>query len=236
MPWSILRLVPERGWETNTLERSKNIMKKIALLALALVLALGTLGVAYALWWDDLYVDGQVDTGNINAYWTCYAAWDTESEQAPAGVDKDFSSVSCSVTDAHGNTDDTFVITLTNAYPCIDYYVVADVHNNGSLPIHVCDFTLDTVDFPGTVDLMKVTSEGSGGTPPATLPVLTTWSGFEQIHPGDTAYVAFKVHLTNAALEDEPNDQTADDYTFTGKLYYQQWNEPCLTSYPPPTP
>jgi len=211
-------------------------MKKIALLALALVLALGTLGVAYALWWDDLYVDGQVDTGDINAYWTCYAAYDTENDGLPAEIDKNFSSIACDVTDQHGNTDDTFVITLTNAYPCIDYYVVADVHNDGSLPIHVCDFTLDRGTLPtgAVVELMKVTSEGDGGFPPSTRPVLTTWSGFEQIHPGDVAYVAFHVHLDNTAEEDPSGaGDTTADYTFSGKLYYQQWNEPCLPSYPP---
>jgi hypothetical protein len=41
-------------------------LKKMGLLALALVLALGTLGVAYAAWTDSVYVRGTVNTGTVN--------------------------------------------------------------------------------------------------------------------------------------------------------------------------
>jgi hypothetical protein len=49
-----------------------------------------------------------------------------------------------------------------------------------------------------------------------------------QIHPdGDPGYIAFKVHLSNEAEQDADNaDQTAN-YTFSGTLNYQQWNEAC---------
>ncbi|MBA7566770.1 hypothetical protein ES708_08466 [subsurface metagenome] len=41
-------------------------MKKIGLLALALVLALGTFGVAYAAWTDTIYIEGTVNTGSVD--------------------------------------------------------------------------------------------------------------------------------------------------------------------------
>ena len=40
-------------------------MKQIAFLCLALVMALGSLGVAYAAWTDTLTIDGTVDTGTV---------------------------------------------------------------------------------------------------------------------------------------------------------------------------
>jgi predicted ribosomally synthesized peptide with SipW-like signal peptide len=41
-------------------------MKKIGLLALALVLALGALGVGYAMWTDTVTVNGTINTGSID--------------------------------------------------------------------------------------------------------------------------------------------------------------------------
>jgi hypothetical protein len=41
-------------------------MKKIGLIVLALVLALGTVGVGYAMWQDTIYIDGNVETGSLD--------------------------------------------------------------------------------------------------------------------------------------------------------------------------
>ncbi|MDH4367180.1 MAG: hypothetical protein OEV57_03470 [Dehalococcoidia bacterium] len=41
-------------------------MKKIGLICLALVLALGALGMGYALWWDQITIVGSVETGTVN--------------------------------------------------------------------------------------------------------------------------------------------------------------------------
>jgi hypothetical protein len=41
-------------------------MKRIGLIALALVIALGSIGVGYAMWTDTIYIDGNVETGNLD--------------------------------------------------------------------------------------------------------------------------------------------------------------------------
>ena len=41
-------------------------MRKIGLLCLALVLALGALGVGFAAWTDELYIEGTVNTGDVD--------------------------------------------------------------------------------------------------------------------------------------------------------------------------
>ncbi|MCD6391565.1 MAG: hypothetical protein J7L92_06220, partial [Dehalococcoidia bacterium] len=41
-------------------------MKKIGLLSLALVLALGTLGVGFAMWQDTVTIEGTVNTGSVD--------------------------------------------------------------------------------------------------------------------------------------------------------------------------
>ena len=38
-------------------------MKKVGLISLALVLALGTLGVGYAMWSDEVFIDTDIATG-----------------------------------------------------------------------------------------------------------------------------------------------------------------------------
>ena len=205
-------------------------MKKIGLLCLALVLALGTMGIGYALWYDDLYITGQVDTGSIGAYWTCHDSGDSEP------VDKNFSSVACSVGQTEV-TDDTITITITNAYPCIDYWVIADIHASGSLPIHVCDLQLDMTSLPARTTWGTFDCDTSGN------PILdegeyTAVSYPIQIHPTGQVnlvkYIGFWVHFDNDLLQDTSvSDTTTFEYTFTGKLYYQQWNEDCAT-YPIP--
>jgi hypothetical protein len=48
------------------LRRNRAGLKRIGLLALALVIALGALGVAYSAWTDDLYIDSTVYTGTLD--------------------------------------------------------------------------------------------------------------------------------------------------------------------------
>ena len=57
-------------------------MKKIGLLALALVLALGTLGVGYAMWFEDLIIDGTVYTGDLDADWSIETFGDDETKDS----------------------------------------------------------------------------------------------------------------------------------------------------------
>jgi len=41
-------------------------MKKIGLIAIAIVLALGALGIGYAAWTDVITITGSVNTGSVN--------------------------------------------------------------------------------------------------------------------------------------------------------------------------
>jgi hypothetical protein len=52
--------------QRNTLTKGEKRMKKIGLLCLALVLALGALGVGYAAWTDTIFIEGTVNTGTLD--------------------------------------------------------------------------------------------------------------------------------------------------------------------------
>jgi hypothetical protein len=52
-------------------------MKKIGFLVLAVVLAIGALGIGYASWTDTIYIDGTVGTGSVCVEWNQTGDWDS---------------------------------------------------------------------------------------------------------------------------------------------------------------
>jgi hypothetical protein len=111
-------------------------MKKLGLLALALVLALGSLGVGFALWSETLYIEGTVATGELDADWIVTGYWEE-------GDDKD---VTWQEVEVVGKT---LYVTVYNAYPNIWYYVTFDIYNSGTIPLHVCGFNVSGSWGPG---------------------------------------------------------------------------------------
>jgi hypothetical protein len=151
-------------------------MKKIGLLALALVLALGSLGIGFALWSETLYIEGTVNTGTLDAEWSFDGYGDSEI------AEKDYSYMWY---DIDGNY---LYVYIVNAYPCIDYWANFDVTNTGTIPFHVCDIVCETCGFPGTVEISAIENPSRPSTP-------------YQVHSGESAYGTITVHLTNDAVE-----------------------------------
>jgi len=170
-------------------------MKKIALISLALVLALGTLGVAGALWSDWLYIDGWVETGNIGAEWSVEYFYDNE--------DKDFSLI-----EAYGAGTDTLYINIWNAYPSVTYTVGWNIECTGSVPIHF-DSPWFYGDLPATTDFTFVAFDAAGDR--------VDLYGY-QLHPGEIVYGELTIHLSNDAEQDWW-------YYFYIDLQYGQYNE-----------
>lgn len=150
-------------------------MKKILLLCLALVLALGSLGVAGALWSDDLYIIGDVYTGDIGVEWSLYAWWDDEIPE------KDVSFVEAYI------MGDTLYVYIWNAYPSITYTVQWDLHGIGSVPVHFAEPVI-TGNLPANTDF---TFTDLGGT-------LIEWSQV-QLHQDGYLDGLLTVHLENDA-------------------------------------
>ena len=171
-------------------------MKKIALISLALVLALGTLGVAGALWSDWLFIDGYVETGYIGAEWSIESFGDNEQ--------KDFSGI-----DAYLMAPDVMYIDIWNAYPSVTYTVMWDIHCTGSVPIHFDSPLFDT-DLPASTDFTFVAFDPTTG-------AAVDLCGY-QLHPGETLYGMLTIHLDNDALQDYW-------YYFYIDLQYGQYNE-----------
>lgn len=170
-------------------------MRKILFICLALILTLGTLGVGYALWSDDLYIDGTIETGDVAVEWSYGIIYDTEPPE------KDVSWATSLI------SGDTFLVDIFNAYPSITYYIEFDIHSTGSVPVHLDDFLINRGTLPAgaTLDIF-----------------LYDWPNFPslpvQLHEQNVAYGVIVVHLANDALEN-------DEYSFSAQITAGQWNE-----------
>ena len=131
-------------------------MKKIGLLCLALVLALGALGVGYAAWIDTIHIEGTVNTGSVDInveYYSgtdIYKDLDTEEMVTVYWVKDAAGSIIWSsgqpptngflvawAAAAPGQGDDTVVISYNNTFPCETLVADFIVHYEGTVPAMV---------------------------------------------------------------------------------------------------
>lgn len=179
-------------------------MKKIGLLCLALVLALGTLGVGYAMWDKTLYIDGTVNTGEVNLEIVAISQDDARIDPGNliTGQPKD-KDVGWTEVQIDPNDNQRAIVTVHNAYPCYENYIHFSVHNSGTVPVKLQNIVVTS---PACIDV-------------------TAWNGIgEQIDPGplnDPPAMADNTiwfHVLQCA------DELAT-YNFTVEFYYVQWNE-----------
>lgn len=176
-------------------------MKKAIGMFVALILALGMTGVAFAQWNETLHITGTVNTGTLDIEWSEYGSWDTEPPE------KDVSSITCVIDEADPNN---LIVTVTNAYPCIDYYNLVDIHNCGTIPVHINTLTVDNPNAEITVDIsLRPYPLAVEGQLPMELPV--------QLHQGETIYALIHVHVEQIAAEGAM-------YTFTAQIVADLWN------------
>lgn len=123
-------------------------MKRIGLITLAMMLAVGSLGIAYAAWTDTITIDGAIETGTVDLVVDDYSGtwvyklpdhglanvhcWMSQKEQmAPADAIELVSYAEARAGDAD---EADVVVTFDNLFPC--QWLTADVllHYNGSIP------------------------------------------------------------------------------------------------------
>jgi len=183
-------------------------MKKIGLLLLTLVLALGALGVGYAMWDKTLGITGTVNTGEVNMRIVSISQDDEGIDLGTLidGVTPKDKDVGWTVVQIDPNDNQKGIVTVHNAYPCYENYVHFSAHNNGTVPVKLQDIIVDN---------------------PSLCITVSAWDGLgEQIEPGEVndppamADNTIWFHVEQCALENQTNV-----YTFTVQFYYVQWNE-----------
>ena len=179
-------------------------MKKTAIIALSLLVALAVVGVGYALWYEVIFIDGTVNTGDLDATVVVDGTYDTEPET------KDFSYMELMPYGEQG-----VYATIYNAYPCIDYYGYFAIQNTGTIPFHTDWHNVFFNELPvgATLEILFLDTWDMDGDGVYYEPV-EGW----QFHPGDYAWCLIHVHLDNDA-------EQGATYSFASDLWVTQYNE-----------
>ncbi|MFO7995916.1 MAG: SipW-dependent-type signal peptide-containing protein [Dehalococcoidia bacterium] len=127
-------------------------MKKLGLLSLALVLALGALGIGYAAWTDQVTIEGTVTTGTLSLQAIAYSGtqvfkmedggalkveWQNREGVPPAWPDDAIQLVADSGARPGVDDERDVVVWFNNLFPCFEYKANVKLHCAGSVPIHV---------------------------------------------------------------------------------------------------
>ena len=207
-------------------------MKRVGLLCLAVVLAFGALGVAYAPWTDEVYITQTVATGDVSIGFSKALITILDDDKDIASAEASFVGESIGI-DALGRDIYPGVdILIANAYPCIEVIEVVDIASAGSIPVHITsiDITVRRL-VPGPEEDLDVLVVGGTGAPGDPL-ILQVW---------EDGVVVMNLALVNAldvqlhqggvtALEihkkfKQPMQQDAT-YVMTVKITGTQYNWP----------
>jgi len=182
--------------------------KKCTIVLFGIVLlALASLGVGYGLWSKILYVNGTVETGNVDAEWTLVGCFDIE--------DKDVGTTSGRI-----DPDDAQILhfLIENGYPSYIGDCEVEFTYLGTIPVHV-----EAIRFiPGT-GLTGCTFDQDiyTGSFVATCDQLTVeWvDGLcAQLHERSKLASSLRVHVEQKA-------EQSSKYTFGVEVQLNQWNE-----------
>jgi hypothetical protein len=131
-------------------------MKKIGLLCLALVLALGTLGVGYAMWSDEVTIEGTVDTASLTiGFQEVAESFEVTEKPGLDGKPKEVGNFTVELNTQKGTHWDEFsqtykpiyekiIATIENGYPCYEVHIVFTVANGGTIPAIITGLVLSS--------------------------------------------------------------------------------------------
>jgi hypothetical protein len=224
-------------------------MKKIGLLLMAIVLSIGALGVGYAAWTDQIFINGTVNTGEVNIdaeyfsgseiykdvdnetayvrYWVKNAAGQLHYESAPVPTGNFVLVASASA--MPGSGDDEVDIVFDGAFPSNSLVADVAIHNSGTVPVIVdADIQTDDCLLAWLWDngYAYVTAAWVEMDDPHAFPEI---NGPVQMEPCD--YVKIWVFLDLPQAEElEGTGFTQEDFmdkewSFTANIYAIQWNE-----------
>jgi predicted ribosomally synthesized peptide with SipW-like signal peptide len=157
-------------------------MKKIGVIAIALVMALGGLGAAYAGWTDQVVISGTVTTGDVDIVveelsereaWkdttTDTLVWVARVIDADTGavIHEDTPpspGVKIAYTTADKTSDDTVTIGFVDLFACEEFLVDIKLHYAGSVPVKINNLSLVS-DTAGdwVADLIALGEDTDGG-------------------------------------------------------------------------
>jgi hypothetical protein len=204
-------------------------VQKIGLLALAMVLVLGAMGVGFAKWSETIVISGTVTTGDVDVELVKVSGtWllkldDHGSEvvhmdgmTGPGGNVISYAKVTETLDEGltvRGEFDNLCPI------PNEDYVIDLLYHYTGSIPVRIdeikAQFTPDAVANCARVEVYLSDPDGS-------MEKLIDAEGY-QLH--ECMYILILIIIDGDALQTELNIQGIEDGTFSYSMILEQWNE-----------
>lgn len=202
---------------------------KITALFLVSVLALAGTSMGYALWYDELYIDGYIETGEIEWVYTGSIAYMDPDYSIPDyhcnpefeggnwwQGDKDVGWTYAEITNDHLAT-----IKLHNVYPCYFNMISLYMQVLGTIPVRIQSVTFESEYESVTIEtgmpIFDLDLNGDGN------PDIEFWwkDNFfgDQYHPSDyVEEISFWLHVMQPAPQDA-------NLEFTISMQVVQWNE-----------
>jgi len=229
--------VPPRLGRANHHKEVRKTVKKTyrhtGVLFMVAVIGLAVIGLGYALWFQVLTLNGTVSTGNLDVEWSDHGTLETYSttlgETWVESDDPEFIAGKATQICEQVLEEDGHVLTIRDAglYPYAGCIHDVNIHNNGTVPVHIdlgnlelSDLACDTEgcdaeeDINVEVDLESCVFEGNPE-PPGEFVGDTS---VVQLHPSNELRCLIRITANQSA-----NENT----TYSGgiQLLACQWNE-----------
>jgi hypothetical protein len=206
-------MIPKRG--KRRVINKMNTKKIMATFAILMV-ALSLVGYAYATWTKNLTINVKVNTGKVDIEWSYKGAL--------TNGNKTIDSTQFVVASMHGQiTGNELNVSITNAFPGLYGWVEFDVHNVGTIPVAVTDYTGPVI---GGYDLCPwfhydVSCSGDGT--------------FAQIDAGQNVTIRWDFIFWQHAWNTPGGDVMPMDKTMTATwtMKFCNWNEQYQPNGPP---
>jgi hypothetical protein len=182
-------------------------LNKIGMLAIALLIALGAVGVAYSAWTDEIYIAGTFDTSGINTALDCDTCWYTVDDVVTNTLSTSITCEEDSQLEVTIKVEDALAVDNHTDLNDVDYYCRFTLDNTaaGSLPVKVQNLTVTPSASYADVDAAVTTDIGD--VQPGDV-----------LNPGDTATGKVRISLSSFASE------TLDlEFTLTANIV--RWNQ-----------
>jgi len=227
-------------------------MRKLWFLCLALVLAMGSLGVGYAMWSDTLTITGNVNTGELVVEFSSQydnddgqqndpmeaGSWSGFDTREPEWVGNRYEKNVASTTSTFVDGGTTAQILITGGYPCYWGSVAWDITNTGTIPVKLFSVKLielskNTPVWTGSIDLVIGTRYYVDVDRPnidTTLDAGDDFSfilsahGTDQIDP-DTWANSDGIAYLDVTVHVEQDAEEKTLYDFKIEYVFAQWNE-----------
>ncbi|MCS7124609.1 MAG: hypothetical protein NZ932_04240 [Candidatus Bathyarchaeota archaeon] len=206
------------------LKKSKTALP--AILAITLI-ALAIVGFSYAHWYENLWLTGEVKTGNLCArFWGIVTRTDTgkdwtcdEGFNNVRQINKDIGSSNAYFIDTNKDgCNDTLVVELNNVYPCYYEHMAFWIHNCGTIPWKIVRVNFTTPYETKSITKPSYLTLDLNGDKKADIELYWGNNFGQQVDPCGRVDISFDIHVLQPCPENTK-------LKFTATIIMVNWNE-----------